>query len=56
MGEGVEVVLNWAFLVDEPSLPAFRDEIHRANRDNAAIGLAFSLTGPWPPFSFAPAL
>jgi hypothetical protein len=56
MGEDVEVILNWAFLVAGRSLPAFRKEIHRANRDHAAIGLAFSLTGPWPPYSFAPAL
>ena len=56
MGEEVEVILNWAFLVAESSLPAFRKEIHTANCDHAAVGLAFSLTGPWPPYSFAPAL
>jgi hypothetical protein len=56
MGEDMEVILNWAFLVAGRSLPAFRKEIHRANQEHAAIGLAFSLTGPWPPYSFAPAL
>ena len=56
MGEDVEVILNWAFLVAGRNLPAFRKEIDRANCDHAANGLAFKLTGPWPPYSFAPAL
>jgi hypothetical protein len=56
MGEDVEVILNWAFLVAGCNLPAFREEVNIANCDHAANGLALRLTGPWPPYSFAPAL
>ena len=53
-GEGMEVILNWAFLVEKSKVPDFRMEIETANRAHADTGLGFGLTGPWPPFSFSP--
>lgn len=53
---GGEMVLNWAFLVPQPALADFRARIERANDKHKAHGLMFELSGPWPPYSFFPAL
>ncbi len=55
-GRGGEVVLNWAFLVPESRVPAFRTQVDQANADYAQHGLLFELSGPWPPYSFCPSL
>lgn len=51
-----EVVLNWAFLVPEASLARFKEQVRQANGLYEAKGLAFELSGPWPPYSFSPSL
>jgi hypothetical protein len=51
-----EAVLNWAFLLAPAEMERFRASLDRLNRDEAFPGLRLALTGPWPPFSFAPDL
>ena len=51
-----EVVVNWAFLVPERSLPRFKEQVLQVNDLYEAKGLAFELSGPWPPYSFSPPL
>ena len=55
-GEERGMVLNWAFLVPPATLTDFRLQIERANAEPKLAGLAFELSGPWPPYSFCPAL
>jgi hypothetical protein len=52
----LEMVLNWAFLVPEKAVPSFRTRIKEANARHSRRGLVFECTGPWPPYSFTPAL
>ncbi len=49
-------VANWAFLVDREAEEDFRNRIDRANAEHNQIGLAIEVSGPWPPYSFTPAL
>jgi hypothetical protein len=51
-----EVVLNWAFLISSAALDIFRANLERFNEGEAFPGLRLTLTGPWPPYSFAPDL
>jgi len=51
-----EVVLNWAFLVSPAALEDFRAQVDRFNAEEAFPGLLLTLTGPWPPYTFAPDL
>jgi hypothetical protein len=51
-----EVVLNWAFLLSPAALADFRARLEKFNRGEAFPGLTLALTGPWPPYSFAPDL
>jgi hypothetical protein len=51
-----EAVLNWAFLVSPAALDEFRGCLERLNGGEAFPGLALTLTGPWPPYSFVPDL
>jgi len=55
-GTGRETVVNWAFLVDRRLLGDFEARIDAANREYREHGLLFELSGPWPPYSFAPPL
>ena len=55
-GSEKETVGNWAFLVDRGNAEDFRNRIFRANAENTSNGLFFDLSGPWPPYSFAPTL
>ena len=48
-----QVLLTGAYLVEEGSLDAFRDLAEELDR--ALDGVAVLATGPWPPYSFAPA-
>jgi hypothetical protein len=54
--EDAEAVLNWAFLVAPAALDDFRMRLERLNGGEAFPGLRLGLTGPWPPYSFAPNL
>ena len=51
-----EMVLNWAFLVNNSAVADLRERINRANATHAQQGLSFELSGPWPPYSFSPSL
>ena len=51
-----DMVLNWAFLMSRDGVRNVRPLIDRANEDLASQGLTFQLSGPWPPYSFCPAL
>jgi len=55
-GEDAEVVLNWAFLVAPEALDDFRFRLQRLNDVAAFPGLKLTLSGAWPPYSFAPNL
>jgi hypothetical protein len=55
-GTEAEVVLNWAFLLSPAALEDFRARLERFNGGEAFPGLMLALTGPWPPYSFAPDL
>lgn len=51
-----EMIVNWAFLVDREEAPALTGQIAAASSRYEPWGLAFEVTGPWPPYSFCPAL
>ena len=51
-----EMVLNWALLLPAAAVAGFRDRIERANAEQKSGGLALEVSGPWPPYSFCPAL
>jgi hypothetical protein len=53
---GVELVLNWAFLLPRSVTTAFRARVNELNADHAPKGLVFELSGPWPPYRFVPSL
>ena len=55
-GEPSEVILNWAFLVPGSGEADFRQLVSELDERHRASGLSFALSGPWPPYSFAPAL
>ncbi len=51
-----EMVLNWALLLPSAALAEFRGRVQRANSAQNPAGLAFEISGPWPPYSFCPVL
>jgi len=51
-----EMVLNWALLLPAAAVADFRGQIERANAEHNRGGLALEVSGPWPPYSFCPAL
>ena len=51
-----EVILNWAFLVPGDGEADFRRLVSELDERHRASGLSFALSGPWPPYSFTPAL
>lgn len=53
---GRELVFNWAFLVNRARVDAFNALIDRIANETEASGLTIEASGPWPPFSFCPAL
>ena len=53
---GIEVVLNWAFLLSRSATTAFRAQVDQLNANRGTKGLVFELSGPWPPYRFVPAL
>jgi hypothetical protein len=54
--EGAEVIVNWAFLVPGGAEPDFRQAVGTLDAQHRLRGLSFVLSGPWPPYSFAPTL
>ncbi|MFH0765048.1 MAG: GvpL/GvpF family gas vesicle protein, partial [Calditrichota bacterium] len=55
-GKTGEFIINWAFLVPRSSIRTFKEQVDRMNADYLSDGLAFELSGPWPPYSFSPAV
>lgn len=55
-GDTREMVLNWAFLISTGVAADFRAHIREVNNRLADLGLVLEETGPWPPYSFCPAL
>jgi hypothetical protein len=55
-GRDQDMVWNWALLVPAAALPDFRARIGAANARYANDGLVLEYSGPWPPYSFTPAL
>jgi hypothetical protein len=55
-GPGAEMIFNWAFLVFARDVATFQDRIQAANARLAHFDLRLECTGPWPPYSFCPAL
>jgi len=53
---GIEVVVNWAFLLPKGATPAFQVRIDQMNEKHAMRGLVLELSGPWPPYHFVPPL
>lgn len=53
---GSEMVMNWALLLPRDVVADFRTEVDRASSQCSLYGLAFEVSGPWPPYSFAPTL
>lgn len=56
MPDEQEAVLNLAFLVERDSLSDFRACVEQASLAHGDQGLELELSGPWPPYSFCPAL
>jgi hypothetical protein len=54
--QNYEMVLNWAFMVVRELAEKFKGRIDAANARHGQRGLIFECTGPWPPYSFSPAL
>jgi hypothetical protein len=50
------MIANWAFLTDEAGSDAFHRIVKMFSARHASSGLTFHLSGPWPPYSFCPAL
>jgi Gas vesicle synthesis protein GvpL/GvpF len=55
-GNDQDMVWNWALLVPEKAVPDFQARLRNANARYAGHGLALECAGPWPPYSFTPAL
>lgn len=55
-GVDQEMVLNWAFLAPQPAVAEFQKRVEQVNASQTLPGLTFAVSGPWPPYSFCPAL
>lgn len=51
-----ELIFNWAFLIPPSDEAAFRRTVSKLDEQHRALGLSLVISGPWPPYSFAPAL
>jgi hypothetical protein len=49
-----EMILNAAFLVRKSDLRSFDEKVKETEEEYRNRGLAFSVTGPWPPYNFCP--
>jgi len=50
------MVWNWALLMPRQAVGGFQALIQDVNAQYAERGLVVECTGPWPPYSFTPAL
>ena len=50
------VIVNWAFLLSPAQEPCFRARVEDINLRRRLEKVSFLLSGPWPPYSFAPVL
>jgi len=55
-GSDRDMIWNWAFMVPKDAVPAFLVKVLDAEGQYADRGLSLECTGPWPPYSFTPAL
>jgi len=55
-GSDQDMVWNWALLIPRPAVGGFQARIQALNAHYAQRGLRLEVTGPWPPYSFCPAL
>jgi hypothetical protein len=55
-GSDQDMVWNWALLIPRPAVGGFKARIQEVNAQYAHRGLSLEVTGPWPPYSFCPAL
>lgn len=55
-GHGRDMIFNWVFLLPTAAVDAFQEQIQAANDKYAGYDLWLECTGPWPPYSFCPAL
>jgi hypothetical protein len=55
-GTDRETFINWAFLVDRGQVEDFQSRLTAVNQEYDPYGVHFDLSGPWPPYSFAPEL
>lgn len=53
-GQAGEMILNAAFLLAQPEVGAFKHQLDALAAGYAGAGLAFELSGPWPPYNFCP--
>jgi hypothetical protein len=53
-GHQGEMVLNGAYLVEDSTLEAFRDEVATLQDAFSSLGLELEMTGPWPAYNFVP--
>jgi hypothetical protein len=51
-----ELVANWAILVNVADMPKLEALITARKSDPMLEGIELGISGPWPPYSFAPAL
>jgi len=51
-----EMEANWAFLVAHSELERFRQQVDALSGEGNLGGLLLRMSGPWPPYSFAPRL
>lgn len=52
---GIRLIFNWAFLLSPDNEAKFGACVNRLDSEHARDGLSLRLSGPWPPYSFAPA-
>jgi hypothetical protein len=55
-GSDQDMVWNWALLIPRQAVGGFKILIQDLNAQYAPRGLGLEVTGPWPPYSFCPAL
>jgi hypothetical protein len=51
-----ELIFNWAFLLPAGDEAAFRHNVAQLDEQHRPLGLSLVISGPWPPYSFTPAL
>lgn len=55
-GKSMDMVLNWAALLEKERVDQFNRRIEQINADHEKDGLVLEFSGPWPPYSFCPAI